>query len=71
MTLIKRTSKYSVRYVIPTKFRAVLGKSQVWKTTNTGCLSEAKRREPRILADIIEGVEAKYYEAVAEQFEAT
>lgn len=63
MSLIKRDKKYSVRYVIPTKFRVVLGRSQVWKTTGTGCLSEAKRREPRILADIIESVEGDYEEA--------
>lgn len=46
-----------LRYTIPTALRDVLGKSQVWKTTGTGRLSEAKRREPRILADIIDSVE--------------
>ena len=56
--LIKRAGgRYSVRYIVPTSLRPIVGKTQVWKTTGTSCLSEAKKRMPRILADILDDVE--------------
>ena len=64
MGLIKRGAKYSVRYTVPTSMRETVGTAQVWRTTGTGCISEAKRREPRILADIIDEVEAKHLQAL-------
>jgi hypothetical protein len=63
MALLKRGDKFSVRYTIPVRYREVLGRSQVWKTTGTGCPREARRREPRILADLIDDVEAEYLHA--------
>jgi integrase len=56
-TLVKRGNRYAVRYVVPTKLRPIIGRTQIWKTTGTGCLSEAKKREPRILADILDSIE--------------
>lgn len=54
--LMKRGNTYAARYVVPRRFRALVGKATIVKTTGTGDLREAERRAHRILADIHDGV---------------
>ena len=55
--LIKRGGTYSARYVVPTRYRALLGRETIVRTTGTGDLREAEKRKYRILADIQDDVE--------------
>lgn len=56
----KRGGKYSVRVYVPKDLQDTLRRQQVWRTTGTGDLAEAKRRAPRIHAQILDELEAEH-----------
>lgn len=61
--LVKRGDRYSVRIVVPVKYRAIIGKSQIWKTTGTGCLTEAERRSHALKAAILRDIDEQVLQA--------
>jgi integrase len=50
--LVKRGNKYSVRVVVPLKYRPIIGKTAIWRTTGTGCKDEAEKRAHGLKAAI-------------------
>jgi hypothetical protein len=50
--LLKRGGTYAARYIVPRKYRPLIGKAAIVKTTGTGDLREAERKAHRILADL-------------------
>lgn len=58
--LVKRGGTYSVRYVVPSKMRSIVGYQQKWKSTGTGDKREAERRARSILTQLERRVEAEY-----------
>jgi integrase len=54
--LYLRGRTYTARYVVPVKYRKLIGKSTLAQSTGTGDLREAERRSHRILAELHERV---------------
>lgn len=59
--LLKRGHTWYVRYIVPRKFRDIVGKSEIVRSLKTRDLDEARRLKHAVLAQIVQEVERIVY----------
>ncbi|MEQ9487439.1 MAG: tyrosine-type recombinase/integrase [Alphaproteobacteria bacterium] len=68
--LVQQGHTWYVRYVVPTKWRKIVGKSAIVRTLKTRDLDEANRRKHGKLDEIIRQVEAQVFQRTGSNSEA-